>query len=204
LTHRFAVTTIDAMATYPIRTRHWTRKEYDRLVTLGVIDEDEPIELIGGQMIVAEPKGTPHQAAIGLTTDALRLTFGSGWVIRVQSSVALDDESEPEPDIAVVPGRHRDYLGEHPARPALIVEVAQSSLSFDRRYKGSVYARAGITDYWIVNLRRRVLEVYREPVADAASRFGWKYDRVRILKATASVSPLAMPTALVAVADLLP
>jgi Uma2 family endonuclease len=192
------------MATYPIRTRHWTRKEYDKLVKIGVLDEDEPIELIGGQMIVAEPKEPPHQTAIGLTTDALRTAFGSGWVIRVQSPVALDDESEPEPDIAVVPGRHRDYLSDHPARPALIVEVAQSSLSFDRRYKGSVYARAGIADYWIVNLRRRVLEVYREPVADASARFGWKHDSVRILKAAASVSPLAMPTALVAVADLLP
>jgi Uma2 family endonuclease len=192
------------MATYPIRTRRWTRKEYDKLVKIGVLHEDEPIELIGGQMIVAEPKGTPHETAIGLTTDALRMAFGAGWVIRVQSPVALDDESEPEPDIAVAPGRHRDYLGEHPARPALIVEIADSSLSFDRRYKGSVYARAGIADYWIVNLRRRVLEVYREPVADPSARFGWKYESVRILKAAASVSPLAMPTALVAVADLLP
>ena len=184
-----AVSTIVAMATYPIRTRHWTRKEYDKLVKIGVLHEDEPIELIGGQMIVAEPKGTPHATAIGLTTDALRMAFGSGWVIRVQSPVALDDESEPEPDIAVAQGRHRDYLGEHPARPALIVEVAQSSLSFDRRYKGSVYARAGIADYWIVNLRRRVLEVYREPIANATSRFAWKYARVRILKASASVAP---------------
>jgi Uma2 family endonuclease len=192
------------MATYPIRTRHWTRKEYDRLVKIGVLHEDEPIELIGGQMIVAEPKSAPHSTAIGLTADALRAAFGTGWAIRLQDPVVLDDESEPEPDVVVVPGRHRDYLSDHPAHPALIVEVADSSLSFDRRYKGSVYARAGITDYWIVNLRRRVLEVYREPVADAASRFGWKYDRVRILRAAASVTPLARPDVVVAVADLLP
>jgi Uma2 family endonuclease len=204
LTRVGGVSTIEAMATYPIRTRRWTRKEYDRLVDIGFLHEDEPIELIGGQMIVAEPKGSPHATAVGLTAEALRVAFGPGWAVRQQDPVALDDESEPEPDVIVVPGRLRDYRHAHPSSPALIVEVAESSLSFDRRYKGSVYARAGIADYWIVNLRRRVLEVYREPVADAASRFGWKYDRVRILKAAASVSPLAMPTVLVAVADLLP
>ena len=184
--------------------RHWTRKEYDRLVELGVLHEDEPIELIGGQMIVAEPKGSPHSTAVGLTAEALHAAFGQGWVVRVQDAIALDDESEPEPDVAVVPGQWRDYRAEHPSRPVLIVEVAETSLSFDRRYKGSVYARAGITDYWIVNLRRRVLEVYREPVAAPAARFGWKYASVQTLGENATVSPLAAPTAMIAVADLLP
>ena len=192
------------MATYPIRTRHWTRKEYEHLVELGVLNEDEPIELIGGQMIVAEPKNSPHATAVGLTADALRSAFGSGWVVREQDPVALDDESEPEPDVAVVPGRIRDYSHAHPERPALIDEVADSSIAFDRRYKGSLYARAGIADYWIVNVRRRVLEVYREPVIAPAARFGWKYDRVRTLKPEATVSPLALPDAAIAVADLLP
>jgi Uma2 family endonuclease len=192
------------MATHPIRARHWTRKEYERLVELGVLHEDEPIELIGGQMIVAEPKNSPHATAVGLTADALRSAFGSGWVVREQDPIALDDESEPEPDVAVVAGRIRDYSQAHPARPVLIVEVADSSLSFDRRYKGSLYARAGIADYWIVNVRRRVLEVYREPVIASAARFGWKYDRVRILKPEATVSPLALPDATIPVADLLP
>ena len=77
-------------------------------------------------------------------------------------------------------------------------------MAFDRRYKGSLYARAGIIDYWIVNLRRRVLEVYREPVVAPEARFGWKYSRVRILKPEATVSPLAKPDATIAVADLLP
>lgn len=192
------------MATYPIRTRHWTRKEYEHLVELGVLHEDERIELIGGQMIVAEPKNAPHPTAVMLTAEALRSVFGAGWVVRQQDPVALDDESEPEPDVAVVAGRIRDYRGAHPERPVLIVEVADSSISFDRRYKGSLYARAGIADYWIVNVRRRVLEVYREPVPASAARFGWKYDRVRILKPEATVSPLALPDATIAVADLLP
>jgi Uma2 family endonuclease len=196
--------TIEPMATQPLRTRPWTRKEYDRLVELGILHEDEPVELIGGQMIVAEPKGSPHMTSLGLTADALRIACGTGWVVREQAPVALDDESEPEPDVIVVPGRHRDYRTGHPSRPALVVEIADSSLGFDRRHKGSVYARAGLPDYWIVNLRRRVLEVYREPVPNDRARFGWKYANVRILRTGATVTPLAVPTASVAIADLLP
>ena len=94
--------------------------------------------------------------------DTLRAAFGPGWVVRAQGPLALDDESEPEPDVAVVPGSRRDYLHSHPALPVLAVEIAESSLSFDRRQKGSLYARAGLGDYWIVNLVDRVLEVYRK------------------------------------------
>ena len=93
------------MATYPIRDRHWTRKEYDQLIKIGFFQEDEPLELLGGQLIVAEPKGTPHSTAIALTEEALRVAFGPGWLVRVQDPITLDDESEPEPDVVVVPGR---------------------------------------------------------------------------------------------------
>jgi Uma2 family endonuclease len=192
------------MVTYPIRTRRWTRKEYDRLIELGVLHEDERIELLGGQMIVAEPKGSPHSAAIGLTADALRLAFGQGWVVRVQDPVALDDESEPEPDVVVAAGAHRDYRAEHPSRAALLVEVAESTLAFDRRYKGSLYARAGVADYWIVNLIDRVVEVHRAPVADPAARFGWRYADVQTFGEAVSISPLIRPDVTIAVADLLP
>ena len=192
------------VATYPLRMRRWTRKEYEKLIDAGILHEDEPIELIGGHMIVAEPKNAPHPTGVALTAEALRKVFGRGWIVRQQDPVALDDESEPEPDVIVAPGRFRDYRHAHPAHPALIVEVADSSLSFDRQYKGSLYARAGIADYWIVNLRRRVVEVYREPVVDRAARFGWKYAKVRVLRETATVTPLAAATARIAVADLLP
>jgi len=192
------------VATYQIRTRRWTRAEYDKLIEIGMLHEDEPIELIAGRMLIAEPKTPPHVTTLSLTAEALRVAFGSGWLVGEQSPVALDDESEPEPDVIVVPGGPRDYLHAHPARPVLIVEVADSRPTFDRRYKGSIYARAGIADYWIVNLRKRALEVYREPVEDSTARFGWKYGKVRVLKATASVSPLAATTAQIAVADLLP
>jgi Uma2 family endonuclease len=192
------------MATYPIRTRRWTRREYERLARIGVLHEDEPIELIGGHLIVAEPKGSPHATAVRLAAEALRAAFGPGWIVLQQDPVALDDESEPEPDIAVVPGRIRDYRHAHPARPVLILEVAESSLAFDRRDKGSLYARAALADYWILNLRKRVLEVYRQPVAAPAARFGWKYDAVQVFRVGAAASPLAAPTAAIAVLDLRP
>ncbi|MGH7389480.1 MAG: Uma2 family endonuclease [Candidatus Rokuibacteriota bacterium] len=192
------------MTSYPIRNRHWTRQEYDQLIKVGFFQEDEPIELLGGQLIVAEPKGTPHSTAIALTVEALRVAFGPGWLVRVQDPLALDDESEPEPDVVVVPGRPRDYLPEHPMRPAVLVEVAESSLGFDRGHKGSLYARAGVADYWIVNLVDEVLEVYRQPAPDRSAEFGWRYLDVQGLRAGATVSPLARPDVIVAVADLLP
>jgi Uma2 family endonuclease len=148
------------MATYSVRTRRWTRAEYDRLIEIGVFLPDEPLELLGGELIVGDPQGSAHSTAIGLTEDALRAALASGWFVRSQCPVELDDESEPEPDIAVTGGDRRSYSRRHPSRPALVVEVADSSLVFDREYKGSLYAQARLDDYWIVNLVDRVVEIY--------------------------------------------
>ena len=191
---------------YPVRTRRWTRAEYDRLIDVGVLDEDEPIELLGGELIVAEPQGSPHYTAVGLVEDALRTAFGAGWLVRSHGPVALDDESEPEPDVSVVPGTRRDYSREHPARPVLIVEVvaSRSRLAFDRRRKGSLYARAGVADYWVLNLIDGTLEIYRAPEADASSPFGWRYASREIVNAAGTATPLAAPAARIVVRDLLP
>ena len=187
----------------PLTIRRWTRAEYDRLVELGVL-HGEPVELIGGQLVVAEPQGSYHATGIGAVDDALRAVLPAGWVVRAQMPVALDDESEPEPDLAVVPGARADYRADHPARPALVIEVADSSLAFDRADKGSLYARGGVGDYWIVNLVDRVLEVYRDPGPDPAAPYGWRYRAVAELGPGAVVSPLALPAVRLAVDDLLP
>jgi Uma2 family endonuclease len=187
-----------------VRTRSWTRKEYDRLIEVGFFQADEPIELVAGQLMVCEPKGPPHAVSVEVTADALRRAFGPGWSVRTQGPVALDDESEPEPDVAVVPGEHRDYGATHPARPVLVVEVAESSLLFDRRDRGSLYARAGLPDYWLVNLVDRVVEVYRTPTPTPAAPYGWAYREVERLGPEATVSPLAIPGTVVRVRDLLP
>ena len=186
-----------------IRTRRWTRREYDRLIELGVLHEDEPIELLAGRLVVREPQRTPHAMATQLVAEALRSAFGAGWSIRVQLPIALDDESEPEPDVAVVPGSPRDYPIEHPSTPALVVEVAHDSLRSDRILKARLYARAGIGDYWIVNLVERVLEVHRAPTRPRPGRSA-AYANVRRVTALESIAPLAAPFARLGVADLLP
>lgn len=192
------------METYPTRLRKWTRAEYERLIEIGVFYPGEPIELLGGELMVSEPQGSAHYTAIGLVEDALRAALGPGWLVRSQGPIALTDDSEPEPDVAVTRGSRRDYSREHPALPALVVEVAESSLSLDRERKGSLYARAGIVDYWILNLVERILEIYREPILDPATRFGWRYASLEILASGASTAPLVAPAARIFISDLLP
>jgi Uma2 family endonuclease len=192
------------MVTSPERTRRWTRLEYDRLIDLGVFRPGEHLELLDGHLIVSEPQGTLHATAVGLVEDALRACFGPGWLVRSQMPIALDDESEPEPDVAVVPGTRRDYETAHPARPVLLVEVAESSLAADRATKAALYARAGVADYWILNLVDRVLEVCRDPVTAAAQPSGWHYQEIVVLRPGASIAPLARPDIPVEVAAILP
>lgn len=187
-----------------VTTKRWTRVEYERLVDAGVFRPGEPIELIGGQLMVSEPQGSAHFTAVGLVEDALREAFGLRWVVRTQGPVALDDDSEPEPDVAVVPGTRRDYRDAHPARPVLVVEVAESSLMADREQKGSLYARAGVADYWIVNLVDRVIEVRRGPVPDPSAAFGWIYRSVEAFGPGARIAPLAAPEVQIPITDLLP
>ena len=192
------------MATSPGRIRRWKRVEYDRLIDLGAFKPGEHLELLGGHLIVSEPQGTLHTTAVGLVHDALRLCFGAGWLIRCQMPIALDDESEPEPDVAVVPGTWTDYAVAHPALAALVVEIAETSLREDRRRKATLYARGAVADYWILNLVDRVLEVCRDPITAAMQRSGWRYREVTIVQPDASVAPLARPDHPIAVADLLP
>src|SRR2546425_3388692 len=125
------------MASYEARTRRFSRAEYERLVDLGVFQPGEPIELIGGELMVAEPQGAAHYTAIQKTAKALEAAFGPGWAVRTQGPIGLDDDSEPEPDVAVVPGSPDDYGRAHPSHPA-------SSLAVDRQHKGSLYARAAL------------------------------------------------------------
>jgi Uma2 family endonuclease len=185
----------------PVETRRWTRREYGRMIETGILHEDDPIELIEGRLVVAEPQNTPHASAIELAAEALRIAFGPGWRIRVQLPIALDPDSEPEPDVSVVAGSPRDDRDDHPSRPALVVEVADSSVRFHRTVKARIYARGGIAEYWIVNLPARVLEIHREPRRRSGRHA--RYATVIIARLGESIQPLAAPRA-VAVDDLLP
>lgn len=187
----------------PYHTRRWTRCEYNRLIALGVLNEDDPIELLAGHLVVAEPQNTPHAIAIELAAEALRTAFGPGWRMRVQLPLALDPRSAPEPDVAVVAGSPRDAATDHPSRPALVVEIAESTLALDRGLKLRLYARAGVPEYWIVNLVDRELEVHREPSAGAPGRRS-SYRSVTRLASADTVTPLACPHRAISVAELLP
>jgi Uma2 family endonuclease len=191
------------MSESAVRTRRWTRVEYDKLIEIGILGPGDKIELLGGQLCVSEPQNSPHARAISLGLEAIQRALAPGWHVRVQLPIALDDESEPEPDLAVVSGGPRDYA-DHPSRPALVVEVADSRLALDREHKGSLYARARLPEFWIVNLVDRVLEVYRESGPTAGAPYGWAYRVLLTLGPDEHVTPLAAPSARILVADLLP
>jgi Uma2 family endonuclease len=187
-----------------VRARRLRRIEYERLAEIGFFGADERLELVGGVLVVREPQGSRHATGIRRVETLLRKVFASGWDVRSQLPVALDDESEPEPDVVVVPGTYDDYRDAHPTRPVLIVEVADSGLAFARVDKASLYARARVPDYWVANLVEGVLEVYREPAPSEESPYGWMYGNAARLGRGEFVTPLAAPAACIAVSHLLP
>ena len=162
----------------------------------------ERLELLNGLLVVREPQGSPHASIVSQVARVLERAFGPGWHARQHAPLALDDDSEPEPDVAMVPGEPRAYYATHPRTAALVVEVADSSLRLDRRLKTELYARNGLREYWIVNLTDAALEIYRDP--QPAPSEGWRYADVEIMRAPATVTPLGAPHAIVEVAELLP
>ena len=174
-----------------------TRAEYLRLVEAGVF-EGRRVELIDG--VVYErmtPQQSPHASAIRRSLRALLEIFSlDKYAVDVQLPLDLSNRDMPEPDLAVVLREATDYYASHPAGAILVVEVSDTTLRHDRK-KGRTYARAGIQDYWIVNVARDVLEVYRGPAGDA-------YRRQQILHRGEQIAPLGRPEAKIAVEDLLP
>lgn len=184
--------------------RRWTRDEYYRLGEVGVLRPDERVELIDGEIITLPPQSSGHATAVYLASAVLRAIFGIGYLVDVRLPLAPSELSEPEPDLAVVVGNPRDYLDEHPRTALLVVEVADTTLEYDRETKASLYAAASIPEYWILNLIDRQLEMHREPGALPGTRFGFGY-RTRVLAlAGEHVDAPAGATARVAVDDLLP
>lgn len=175
----------------------WTRNEYDRMVEVGVLGPSDKVELIFGEIRGMSPQKGPHFTGIRKVQEALRVAFGSGYEIRAQGPLALCEDSEPEPDVAVVLGGFEDYRDAHPETALLVVEIADTTLSFDRGAKKHLYAQARIPEYWIVNLKDRELEVFREP-GDGEYRLHQR------LIGSATVAPLAAPHTRLMVSDLLP
>lgn len=139
--------------------------DYHRMTEAGVLNEDSRVELIQGQIISMSPIGAPHSRMVNRLTRLLVPLVGARGIVSVQNPVRLDDGSEPQPDVTILhPRMDQDDAGTPgPADVLLLIEVADSSLGFDRATKLPLYAEAGIRDYWIVNLQERAIEVHRSP-----------------------------------------
>ena len=192
------VQTLEQPKTVLIPPRRFTREEYYRLAEIGFF-QGERVELIEGEIVKMSPVSPLHGEVVTLLAERLWQLFGEGYRVRVQLPLSLGD-SEPEPDIAVVPGKAGDYLHAHPTTALLVVEVAQTSLEYDREVKALLYARAGIPEYWIVNLDAQCIEVYRDP---APMGEGFGYRSRRIYMKGEQIAPLQKPEASVSVDELL-
>ncbi|HYU33505.1 MAG TPA: Uma2 family endonuclease [Thermoanaerobaculia bacterium] len=185
------------MALPDVEVHRWTRQEYERAAYAGAFG-DRRVELIDGVVYDMPPQGSPHATGVQKARRALDTAFpASQYDIRTQMPLALSRFSMPEPDLAVVPGEPDDYLKAHPKTALLVLEVADSSQYHDRVRKAGIYARAGLQDYWILNLTQDVLEVYRKPARG-------EYREKLTFHRGERIAPLACPEVTVAVNELLP
>ena len=177
--------------------RLFTVDELYAMDKAGIFDSDERIELLDGEIIVMPPIGPPHADGTTRLGSSMTHLLYNRAIVRVQQSVRLDDQSLPEPDIAILKMRD-DYHLEHPSPEdvLLLIEVADTSLEFDREVKLERYAAAGIPEVWIVNLRARQVEGHSDPV-------GGTYRSQRVVTANGRIGPLAFPDVALAVADFL-
>jgi Uma2 family endonuclease len=177
----------------PELVRSLKRSEYDQMVELGMF-QDERVELIRGVLIKMSPQLAPHASTVQKLTQLLMTRLQGRLSLRIQSPLALSDDSEPEPDVAVV--ALGDYETEHPRTALLVIEVSDTTLKKDRG-KAAIYASAHIGEYWIVNLGARAVEVYSCPDGD-------RYGEVRTLRAGETLQPAQLVDVAIAVGEILP
>ena len=184
---------------HPLR---WTLDEYYRLADAGFF-ATKKVMLVEGSVLVMPPMKNPHACGIGLAQQALAAAFGTGHWVRPQMPLELNQSTDPEPDVAVVPGSPRTNTA-HPTTALLVVEVAETSLAYDTGAKSSLYAAGGIADYWVVDVVHCRVFVFRDPRQDPTAPHGSSYFQRTTLVRGDTVAPLAAPNSPVAVADLLP
>jgi Uma2 family endonuclease len=181
--------------------RRITPSEFLRMREFGLFRE-ERLELIGGEIVEMAPIGDDHIASTTAASHFLFPDFGKGYCILVQQPIDLGD-SAPQPDIAVVRGELKNLKSGEAKDLVLVIEVSKTTLDYDRVHKGSLYARAGIPDYWVINLVDKCVEGYREPVEMLDQPFGWGYKNRAVYPSDATVSPLEKPDVKIKVSDLL-
>lgn len=166
------------------QAKRFTIDDYHKLAKLGFFHEDDHIELINGEIIQMVAKGTAHETCLRKLWKELPKLIGDRATLQSQAPITLPPNSEPEPDFAIVRNRTDDYLSAHPSPSdvLLVMEVADSSLSYDQDVKIHLYAKAGITDYWIFNLFDNHLECYSEPYQDSQGKYGYLNKRIVLAK----------------------
>jgi Uma2 family endonuclease len=183
----------------PVLTEHrFSVKEYYRMAETGVLRPDARVELLNGKIIDMSPISPLHGGLVKRLSRLFNLKANDRWMVSTQDPVRLAEDSEPEPDVALLKPSPDDYTGRHP-RPDdvfLLIEVSDSTLDYDRAEKIPAYGRAGIAEVWIVNLTNASLEVYRDPHFTG-------YGSKTVLGAGDHAAPQAFPDVVVNVAELL-
>jgi Uma2 family endonuclease len=181
-----------------VSRRLFNTAEYHSMAVAGILAEDDRVELISGDIVTMPPIGSQHAGCVRELTRLLLRGLGDRAIVSPQNPILLDDASEPQPDVAVLRSHSGGYRSAHP-RPAdvlLVIEVADTSVDYDRQVKLPLYARAGIPEAWLVRLQDASLEVHRNPSATG-------YQEMRTLRAGDRVSLLAFPDLALAIADIL-
>lgn len=181
-----------------VTRRRFTVAEYHLMAKAGILGEDDRVELIDGEILRMTPIGRLHAAAVDRLTEHWSRSAGDVAQIRVQSPIVVDDESELQPDLSLLRRKADYYASGHPRAQdvLLIVEVADSSLTFDRDVKVPLYARGGIREVWLVDLDGDAVSVFRDPSPTG-------YRNVSTYRRGEWLSPEALPGREIAVADLL-
>jgi len=182
-----------------LKQRRITVDEYHRMIDAGILDEDERVQLIDGTLVAMTPQGRPHAFAIMRLTRLLARALSDDFEVLPQLPLTLGDDNEPEPDLAVVRAEDVASTTRHPGTALLVIEVAGDSLRFDRRTKLAVYARAGIPEYWIVNLEDATIEVYRDPDTAACA-----YRTTQVVRRGEALTATSLPAVRVDVEALFP
>jgi Uma2 family endonuclease len=186
------------MAVDPKRFR-FTRADYHEMARAGILKADTRVELIDGDIIEMNPIGRPHRTCVDRLTDIFVPNVRATAIVRIQGSIPLGDHGEPEPDLALLRRRADFYATgdeETPEDILLLIEVADTSESYDRRTKAPLYARFGIPEYWIVDLNRSRITRCLDPSADG-------YATTQVFRRGESLSPLSFPNLMIAVDDIL-
>ena len=189
---------VEQVETVEVIRHRFTVAEFLRMAEVGLLAEDDRVELLRGDIVEMSPINVPHALCVNRLTMLLATKLAERVIVSVQNPIQLDEYSLPQPDIALwipAPNEYRDRLA-GPTEVLLVVEVADSSIRHDRKAKTKLYGAAGIVDYWIVNLQARQIEVYREPQSDG-------YRTMTRYAPGEKLSPLAFPEVVLNVNDIL-